>query len=61
MFEFSFDAIGTAWQIDTPSPLPRRVRQRILDRTELFDATYSRFRPDTLVTRIASAGAGDAR
>ncbi|MFI2315369.1 hypothetical protein AMK17_30990 [Streptomyces sp. CB00072] len=55
---FAFDAIGTPWQIETEAPLDQDVRQRILDRAERFDATYSRFRPDSLVSRIASAPEG---
>jgi thiamine biosynthesis lipoprotein len=58
MFRFSFDAIGTTWEIETPSPLEMPARRRILERIERFDATYSRFRPDSLVSRIASAPDG---
>jgi thiamine biosynthesis lipoprotein len=49
MFRFTFDAIGAAWEIDTPSPLEMHTRRRILDRIERFDAAYSRFRPDSRV------------
>jgi FAD:protein FMN transferase len=55
---FCFDAIGTSWQIDTPEPLPSSLRREIFDRIERFDAVYSRFRADSLVTRIARAEAG---
>ncbi len=55
MFRFTFDAIGAAWEIDTPSPLEMHTRRRILERIELFDTAYSRFRPDSLVARIASS------
>ncbi|GAB3004234.1 FAD:protein FMN transferase [Streptomyces pseudoechinosporeus] len=55
---FSFDAIGTDWQIDTDEPLSGSLRHRVLDRIQRFDATYSRFRPDSLVSRIAAAPAG---
>ena len=58
MFRFTFDAIGTAWEIETPSPLEMPARRRILDRIEQFDATYSRFRSDSLVSRIASSPEG---
>ena len=34
------------------------LRQRVLDRIEQFDATYSRFRPDSLVSQIAGAADG---
>ncbi len=33
-------------------------RDRVLERIERFDATYSRFRPDSLVSRIAAAPDG---
>jgi FAD:protein FMN transferase len=58
MFRFTFDAIGTTWEIDTPSPLEMLARRRILGRIERFDVTYSRFRPDSLVSRIASSPEG---
>jgi thiamine biosynthesis lipoprotein len=50
---FAFEAIGTHWQIETPAPLEAAVRNAVLDRVEVFDATYSRFRTDSLVTAIA--------
>jgi thiamine biosynthesis lipoprotein len=54
----TFDAIGTRWCIDTDEPLSGEVRDRILDRIRRFDLTYSRFRPDSLVARVAAAPAG---
>jgi FAD:protein FMN transferase len=51
--EFAFEAIGAPWRITTPRPLPARVVDSIDARIEEFDATYSRFRPDSLVSRIA--------
>jgi FAD:protein FMN transferase len=58
MFRFTFDAIGTTWEIETPSPLEMPARRRILKRIERFDLAYSRFRPDSLVSRIASSPEG---
>lgn len=55
---YSFDAIGTQWEVDTDLPLPAVVRQRIKARVEAFDQTYSRFRADSLVSRVATAQAG---
>jgi thiamine biosynthesis lipoprotein len=57
MARSSFEAIGTAWTIDIYDDLPAdqvealfgQLRQRI----RLFDDTYSRFRPDSLVGKIA--------
>jgi thiamine biosynthesis lipoprotein len=58
MSKFTFEAIGTQWEIETREPLDRRLQQRILERIEQFDATYSRFRPDSLVSRVAAAPEG---
>jgi thiamine biosynthesis lipoprotein len=56
---FSFEAIGTSWQIETPAPLRSSEKTAVLSRIEEFDRVYSRFRDDSLVTAIASAeGAG---
>jgi thiamine biosynthesis lipoprotein len=48
-----FEAIGTAWQIDTHEPVAPDVRAEVLDRIEQFDRTWSRFREDSLVAGIA--------
>lgn len=48
-----FDAIGTAWQIDAAKPIAPDLGTRIHARIEDFDRTYSRFRDDSLVARIA--------
>lgn len=53
-----FDAIGTRWEIETAAPLPEAARGRVMDRIERFDATWSRFRADSLVSRIASEPGG---
>jgi FAD:protein FMN transferase len=58
MVKFESDAIGTSWEIGTPNPLAASLQRRILDRIERFDATYSRFRADSLVARIATADTG---
>jgi FAD:protein FMN transferase len=55
---WTFDAIGTAWEIETEEPLCGSLRQEIAARIERFDRTYSRFRPDSLVSRIAHAADG---
>jgi thiamine biosynthesis lipoprotein len=51
--ELAFEAIGAPWRITTPRPLPAGVVSAIDARIEAFDSVYSRFRPDSLVTRIA--------
>ncbi|MYW96160.1 FAD:protein FMN transferase [Amycolatopsis rubida] len=55
---FRFAAIGTQWQIDTERPLAEELRRRIRSLAEEFDRVWSRFRDDSLVTRIAHAGTG---
>jgi thiamine biosynthesis lipoprotein len=55
---FTFDAIGARWCIDTDEPLNGEVRDRILNRIRGFDRTYSRFRLDSLVSKVAAAPAG---
>lgn len=55
---FKFDAIGTSWEINTPAPLGSVTRAQILDLVERFDSIYSRFRRDSVVTRIAKAADG---
>ncbi|HSW99104.1 MAG TPA: FAD:protein FMN transferase [Candidatus Saccharimonadales bacterium] len=60
--EWSFTAIGTEWWIGVyeqlePLKLARklgRVQRRIAARIEAFDKHYSRFRPDSLITRISN-------
>lgn len=58
MPRFTFDAIGTRWEIDTPAEFDAALRRRILAHAERFDALYSRFRPDSLVARMAASPAG---
>lgn len=49
-----FEAIGAPWRIDTDEPVPGDVLAAIDERIERFDRTYSRFRADSLVSRIAA-------
>jgi len=53
-FTSSFTAIGTHWEIDSREPLPTAVLAAVTERCESFDSTYSRFRDDSLVARIAA-------
>lgn len=57
---FKFDAIGTFWEINTAALLGAATRAQILDLVERFDSLYSRFRHDSIVTRIAKAADGGA-
>ncbi|MFE4834196.1 FAD:protein FMN transferase [Arthrobacter sp. NPDC056691] len=53
--DFRFDGIGTGWEISTPDPLPPGLRSSLLDEVERYDATWSRFREDSLVTLMSRA------
>lgn len=60
MSTWTFEAIGTRWQIDTARPLEPRVRADVEAAVETFDRTWSRFRGDSVVTAAAGApGAWD--
>jgi FAD:protein FMN transferase len=59
VYMFTFEAIGTQWEIETLEPLDCQLQQRILERIDQFDTTYSRFRSDSLVSRVAAAPHGD--
>ncbi|MEZ3159600.1 FAD:protein FMN transferase [Microbacterium sp. BWT-B31] len=54
---WSFDAIGTAWRIETATPLPEAARLAVEHLIAGFDLDWSRFRPDSLVSSLAR-GAG---
>jgi thiamine biosynthesis lipoprotein len=58
MSTFRFSAIGTQWEIDTGHPLSEELRQQVRVLTEDVDRVWSRFRADSLVTRIACAEGG---
>lgn len=49
----SFEAIGTRWRIDTYRPLQDYVKSALFERIREFDKTYSRFRGDSLVAKVA--------
>ena len=51
---FGFDGIGTSWEISTPEPLDPGLRSHVLAEVERYDSIWSRFRGDSLVTRIAA-------
>ncbi|MDQ0865922.1 FAD:protein FMN transferase [Arthrobacter globiformis] len=51
--DFRFDGIGTSWEISTPVPLSPGQRSSVLAEVERYDSTWSRFREDSLVTRIS--------
>ncbi|NUT24481.1 MAG: FAD:protein FMN transferase [Streptomyces sp.] len=55
---FTFEAIGTHWTIDTARPLTDGLRCQMLARIDAYDRTWSRFRPNSLIRRIATAPHG---
>ena len=52
---FSFEGIGTRWEISTPEQLGPGIRQELLGTVADYDHTYSRFRRDSLVSKLAAA------
>lgn len=48
-----FEAIGTQWEIATEAAVSVSLWQEIQNVIDAFDAVYSRFRTDSLVSRIA--------
>ena len=48
-----FAAIGTGWSIETAEPVDAALSMAIDERIDSFDHTWSRFRDDSLVSRIA--------
>jgi FAD:protein FMN transferase len=51
-----FEAIGTEWSIETPAELDPDARDAVAERIARFDATWSRFRDDSLVAELARDG-----
>lgn len=51
--DFTFEGIGTHWEISTPGPLASSLQSRLLGRVERFDADWSRFRKDSRVQALA--------
>ena len=57
MESFTFEAIGTLFEIGTDRPLGDAVEWTLLREAERFDWVWSRFRPDSLVAQMR-AGTG---
>lgn len=57
MSEHAFEAIGTHWKILLPDALPADTNAallvRVRERIDEFDRNYSRFRSDSLVTKMS--------
>lgn len=52
-YNWFFDALGTKWEITSNQAISSATKQKITGEIERFDATYSRFRPDSQVRVIA--------
>lgn len=53
---WTFSALGTAWHIDPGTPLDDATMAAVRQLIDDFDATWSRFRPDSRVSRLAVEG-----
>ncbi|MFI8593664.1 FAD:protein FMN transferase [Microbacterium sp. NPDC078428] len=53
---WGFEAIGTRWEIQAPRPLTGPERARVRSVVDEFDAQWSRFRPDSVVSQLGRAG-----
>lgn len=53
---WAFEAIGTAWTVETDDPIPDIVRTEVSELIAGFDRTWSRFRDDSVVTALARSG-----
>ncbi len=51
-----FDAIGTVWEIETDAALGAALRTEVTRLIAGFDAEWSRFRDDSVVSRLARHG-----
>ncbi|MEJ1155955.1 FAD:protein FMN transferase [Microbacterium marmarense] len=50
---WSFDAIGTRWEIETDEPLSEERQRQVAVIIDGFDRTWSRFRGDSVVAHLA--------
>ena len=55
MPDFTFDAIGTSWTVTTAVEVAGPVRAAVLELTDAYDRTYSRFRSDSVIAPLAAA------
>jgi thiamine biosynthesis lipoprotein len=51
-----FEAIGTSWEIVTVAPLTPAQRAAVAGLVDRFDAEWSRFRSDSVVSRLGARG-----
>lgn len=60
MSVWGFEAIGTRWEIVADAPLPTQVRDAVTAVITCFDAEWSRFRGDSVVSRLRAGGGSAA-
>jgi FAD:protein FMN transferase len=51
-----FEALGTAWEVATQESLGHDIRKRVTECIKRYDATYSRFRHDSLASQLREPG-----
>ena len=51
--KYPFEALGTRWSIETDEEISSSLKRVIQESIESFDKTYSRFRKDSLVTKVS--------
>ncbi|WP_345941079.1 FAD:protein FMN transferase [Microbacterium sp. Se63.02b] len=56
MASWRFEAIGTHWDIESTVALTEADRTAVSAEVERFDREWSRFRPDSEVTRLGTEG-----
>ena len=56
MVVWRFEAIGTRWEISSSADLPAEARAAVTSIIDRFDREWSRFRADSLVTRLGAEG-----
>ncbi|MEV4775388.1 FAD:protein FMN transferase [Microbacterium sp. LWH12-1.2] len=56
MVVWRFEAIGTRWEIDSSAELSADARAAVTATIDRFDREWSRFRADSLVTRLSVDG-----
>ena len=56
MSVWRFEAIGTRWEIVSDEPLPASASDAVTAVIARFDGEWSRFRPDSVVSRLRARG-----
>lgn len=54
--KFEFEALGTAWSVETEKPIGIEIKSEITQFIEEFEQVYSRFRSTSFVRRAAETG-----